>query len=79
MSGDSRAYVHRKWTGLHQITQDHTVTADLVRAGTLSEGQAAGHPLRHVITNVVGGNDRGVRVEARALVARNGRSAVALF
>ena len=65
-AGDSRAYVHRNGR-LHQITQDHTVTADLVRAGTLSAGQAAEHPLRHVITNVVGGNDRGVRVEARAL------------
>ena len=65
-AGDSRAYVHRNGR-LHQITQDHTVTADLVRAGTLSADQAAEHPHRHVITNVVGGNDRGVRVEARAL------------
>jgi protein phosphatase len=65
-AGDSRAYLHRGGQ-LHQVTEDHTVTADLVRAGTLRADQVEDHPLRHVITNVVGGNDRGVRVEVRAL------------
>jgi len=70
-AGDSRAYLHRQGH-LHQVTEDHTVTADLVRAGSLRPEQADNHPLRHVITNVVGGNDRGVRVQARAINLEGG-------
>ena len=69
--GDSRAYVHRDGE-LHQITQDHTLMADMVRSGALRPDQVAGHRLRHVITNVVGGQERGVSVEARALEVHAG-------
>ena len=64
--GDSRAYLHRDGE-LHQLTKDHTLVADLVRTGVVSADQAAGHHLRHVITNVIGGPEVGVKVEARAL------------
>ena len=64
--GDSRAYLYRDGQ-LDQITQDHTVTADMVRSGVLRPDQVAGHRLRHVITNVVGGPELGVTVEAHAL------------
>ncbi len=63
--GDSRAYLSREGE-LHQVTQDHTLMADMVRRGVLRADQVAGHRLRHVITNVVGGQELGVRVEARA-------------
>ena len=63
--GDSRAYVYRDGE-LHQLTQDHTLTADMVRSGALRPDQVAGHRLRHVITNVVGGPSPGVNVEAHA-------------
>ena len=53
--GDSRAYLYRDGE-LHQLTQDHTLTADMVRSGALRPDQVAGHRLRHVITNVVGGH-----------------------
>lgn len=69
--GDSRAYVYRD-RELHQLTQDHTATADMVRRGALRPDQAAGHNLRHVITNVVGGQELGVRVEARAFEVQAG-------
>ena len=69
--GDSRAYVYRDGE-LHQLTQDHTVTADMVRSGTLRPDQVAGHRLRHVITNVVGGQELGVTVEARAFEVQAG-------
>jgi protein phosphatase len=64
--GDSRAYLYREGE-LHQLTKDHTVVAELVRKGVVPADQAAGHHLRHVITNVIGGPDVGVKVEARAL------------
>jgi serine/threonine protein phosphatase PrpC len=65
-AGDSRAYVFRDGE-LHQVTEDHTMTADMVRTGAIQPDEVARHPLRHVITNVVGGNELGVAVEAQVL------------
>src|SRR5262245_447559 len=67
--GDSRAYVYRD-DRLHQVTHDHTITAELVRRGALRPDEAANHRLRHVITNVVGGSEAGIDVEAHALEVR---------
>jgi protein phosphatase len=69
--GDSRAYLHRGGE-LHQLTKDHTIVAELVRSGALQPEQAAKHPLRHVITNVVGGPNPGVKVEARSFEVQAG-------
>ena len=69
--GDSRAYLYRD-AELHQLTRDHTLMADMVRDGTLRPDQVAGHRLRHVITNVVGGRELGVEVEAHAFEVRAG-------
>jgi PPM family protein phosphatase len=69
--GDSRAYLFRD-DELHQITQDHTLMADMVRSGALRPDEVAGHRLRHVITNVVGGQEPGVKVEAHALEVQAG-------
>ena len=48
------------------------MTAELVRTGNLRPEQVAGHPLRHVITNVVGGVRTGVDVETHLLDVRAG-------
>lgn len=64
--GDSRAYVYRDGD-LHQLTQDHTITAQLVRMGQLNAEEAERHRLRKVITNVVGGDQAGIQVEAQTL------------
>ena len=69
--GDSRAYLYRDHE-LHQLTEDHTLVADMVRSGALRRDQVAEHQLRHTITNVVGGPELGVNVEARALEVRDG-------
>jgi protein phosphatase len=70
-AGDSRAYLHRDHE-LHQLTKDHTLVADLIRTGVIQPDQAVGHRLRHVITNVIGGPEAGVKVEARALQLQDG-------
>ena len=57
---------------MHQLTHDHTLMADLVRSGALRPDEVAGHHLRHVITNVVGGPDPGVNVEAHAFEVQAG-------
>jgi len=69
--GDSRAYMYEEGE-LHQITQDHTVTADMVRRGDLQPEEVARHNLRHLITNVVGGNEALRFVEAHALQLQAG-------
>ncbi len=51
--GDSRAYVFRNGE-LKQLTNDHTVTAEMVRRGELSEQDALDHPHRNVLTRVLG-------------------------
>jgi PPM family protein phosphatase len=69
--GDSRAYLYRD-QDLYQLTEDHTVVADMVRSGALRPDEAAAHRLRHSITNVVGGPELGVDVETRALEVQEG-------
>jgi serine/threonine protein phosphatase PrpC len=64
--GDTRAYLYAH-DELYQVTHDHTLTAEMVRRGEMQPEQAARHRLRHVITNVVGGTEAGVDVEAHAL------------
>ncbi len=51
--GDSRAYLLHLGT-LNQITQDHSMVADMVRAGTLTLDEARVHPSRSVITRALG-------------------------
>lgn len=51
--GDSRVYRHA--TGeLTQVTEDHSLVADLVRAGELTHEEAARHPQRNILTRALG-------------------------
>jgi protein phosphatase len=65
-AGDSRCYLFSKGE-LRQLTQDHTKVAEMVRLGALSAAEASRHPRRHVVTNVLGGSEPGVRVEMHKL------------
>ena len=51
--GDSRIYLLRDGR-LRQVTKDHSMVADMVRKGLLTEEQAAVHPMRNYITRAVG-------------------------
>ena len=51
--GDSRAYLVRGGR-LEQLTEDHSLVAELVRSGKLSPEEAEGHPQRSVITRALG-------------------------
>jgi protein phosphatase len=60
--GDSRAYMLRDGR-LEQLTDDHSLVAELVRRGELSERDAEVHPQRSVITRALG-TDPDVDVDA---------------
>lgn len=51
--GDSRAYLFESGE-LSQLTADHSLVEELVRAGELSPGEAAAHPQRHIVTRALG-------------------------
>ena len=69
--GDSRAYLFRD-ESLRQLTEDHTLVAEMIRRGELDAAEARRHRLRHVITNVVGGTEAGVHAEVHSLELRSG-------
>lgn len=69
--GDSRAYIYRAGQ-LDQLTEDHTLVAEMVRGGEVTAEKAAAHRFRHVITNVIGGPEAGVQVEAHKLELQPG-------
>ncbi len=68
--GDSRAYLLRGGE-LEQLTEDHSLVAELVRSGKLSPEEAEVHPQRSVITRAVG-TEPDVDVDAFAVDAQPG-------
>ncbi|MCS6993605.1 MAG: protein phosphatase 2C domain-containing protein [Anaerolineales bacterium] len=55
--GDSRAYLIRG-TEVYQLTADHSVIAELIRSGKLTEEEARGSKLRNRLTRSVGTRPR---------------------
>ena len=51
--GDSRIYRFRRGN-LEQITQDHSLVEELVRAGIITREEARNHPRRNIITRALG-------------------------
>lgn len=68
--GDSRAYLMSDGE-LSQITSDHSLVEDLIRAGKITEEEAKDHPHRNVVTRVLGlGEDP--EVDTFELAVRDG-------
>ena len=68
--GDSRAYRLRD-DRLEQLTDDHSLVAELVRRGELSPQEAAIHPQRSVITRALG-TEADVDVDVFTVESRDG-------
>ena len=66
--GDSRAYRLRSGA-LTQVSEDHTVVAEQMRAGLLTAQQARTTPYRHVITRALG-IDTQIAVDQGAIEVR---------
>jgi serine/threonine protein phosphatase PrpC len=54
--GDSRAYLLRDGA-LFQLSRDHTQVQEMVDRGLLTEAEAEGHPMGHVLARAVGVRD----------------------
>ncbi len=68
--GDSRAYLWHEGA-LTQLTQDHSVTAELIERGELREEEAAQHPYYGILTRALGvGPD--VEIDRRTLAVEEG-------
>jgi PPM family protein phosphatase len=68
--GDSRAYLIRE-DEIEQLTDDHSLVAELVRSGKISPEEAETHPQRSVITRALG-TDPDVDVDAFSVPAHPG-------
>ena len=68
--GDSRAYLLREGS-FRQVTNDHSMVADMVRRGMLTEEQAACHPMRNYITRAVG-TESDIRSDVFSVPRRRG-------
>ena len=68
--GDSRAYLLRGGE-LKQVTADHSMVADMVRRGILTEEQAACHPMRNYITRAVATEDT-VEADLQTIARKKG-------
>lgn len=68
--GDSRAYLLRD-NELEQLTNDHSLVAELVRRGELSPAEAEVHPQRSVITRALG-TDPDIDVDTFSVEAKPG-------
>jgi protein phosphatase len=68
--GDSRAYLFRDGT-LERLTEDHSLMAELIRRGKLTEEEAADHPQRSIITRALG-PEPDVTVDTRTKAVRAG-------
>lgn len=54
--GDSRCYLYAGGV-LEQLTSDHSVVGELLRAGTITPLEARIHPKRHILTQVLGSSE----------------------
>jgi serine/threonine protein phosphatase PrpC len=68
--GDSRAYLFRDGE-LSRLTEDHSLMAELIKRGKLTEEEAADHPQRSIITRALGPEPE-VAVDTRTYPVRAG-------
>jgi protein phosphatase len=68
--GDSRAYRFRGDV-LEQLTDDHSLVAEMVRLGQLTDEEAVTHPRRNIVTRAVG-VDEDVAVDSWSIAVKPG-------
>ena len=69
--GDSRVYRIDSSGALHRETEDHSMVADEVRAGRMTEEQAENHPGKNIINRALGA-EANVEVELKTIMVDPG-------
>jgi protein phosphatase len=69
--GDSRAYLHRKGK-LRRLTRDQTLVQTLLDLGQITPEAAGSHPLRHILTQALGGHGADLKAEVQRLKLADG-------
>jgi protein phosphatase len=69
--GDSRLYRLTPDGEIHRETRDHSVVEEEVRAGRMTQEQAANHPSRNVISRALGAEE-GVEVDMNTIEIEDG-------
>ena len=62
--GDSRGYLFKEGSDIVQVTEDHSLVYELVKAGQLSSEDARYHPRKNVVTRALG-TDLSTQVDIR--------------
>lgn len=65
--GDSRLYRLDRQGNLYRETQDHSVVEEEVRAGRMTQEQAANHPSRNVISRALGA-EQSVEIDMKTIM-----------
>jgi len=68
--GDSRAYRIRNEM-IELLTQDHTITANLLRDGTITQIEAKNHPYRHYLSQSIG-TSKDIKAYTKSVSIRSG-------
>lgn len=68
--GDSRVYLLRD-NVFSQITEDHSVVAEMIKKGILSKEKAKVHPYRNIVTRAVGSAE-GIEVDTLTVERKKG-------
>jgi protein phosphatase len=69
--GDSRAYLFRQ-DHLERLTRDQTMAQYLADIGVIRLDEVATHPMRHVLTGVLGTSEGATKVDLRGLRLADG-------
>jgi PPM family protein phosphatase len=64
--GDSRGYIFNE-SGLHQLTEDHSLVNELVRSGQISKEDAEHHPRKNVLLKALG-TESNVSMDIKTIV-----------
>jgi serine/threonine protein phosphatase PrpC len=68
-AGDSRGYVIADGV-IRQVTRDHSLVEELVRAGKLNAEEAHRHPMCNVVTRVLGSRGRWMSITTQCRFSR---------